>query len=298
MKGLIQKTFKLVRQIIFSIEPYILVLGLIGLGILGMIGMITYNQSNYFCQKCHKVLGQYRSIYLDSQAHEPFKKGEYNCISCHSDKDVRTWAKRQIKLWARGIEKLTQPVESFAFETPIDDTKCLECHYKILESNDMKHFEMPEKLAKIGLRFEHKRHLAFKSFEPEETERLRELETKTSLSESERDELTFLKKVRDSSCDRCHEKLGALESGSASLRKEVNYFSRNPASCITCHPDATDYVHPGTHKLAFPSEKTCRYCHRGRLHGKILFTLADKNSPDKTTCKTCHPLYKPEEEVK
>lgn len=298
MKGLIQKALNLTKRIIFSVEPYILVLALVGLGMLGMLGMITYNQTNYFCQKCHKVLGQYRSIYLDSQAHEPFKKGEYGCMACHSDKDVRTWAKRQAKLWARGIEKATQPVESFAFEVPIDDTKCLECHHKILETNEMKYFEMPEKLAKIGLVFEHRRHLAFKNLEPEEAEKLAELDAKTALLESERNELAFLKKVRDSSCDRCHEKQVALKSDKILLRKEVNYFSRNPASCITCHPDATDYVHPGTQKLAFPSEKTCRYCHRGKLHGKILFTLADKDSPDKTTCKTCHPLYKPEEEAK
>jgi len=295
MKKLIGKAIEITKRIVFSVEPWVLVLALAGLGILGLFAMITYNQTNYFCQKCHKVLGQYRSIYLDSQAHEPFKKGEYSCMACHSDKDVRTWSKRQAKLWARGVEKLTQPTESFAFEVPIDDSKCLTCHYKILETNEMKYFEMPEKLAKIGLKFEHKRHLAFKSFTADDAEKLAALEAKANLSESERNELEFLKKVHDSSCDRCHEKKAALESGKVSIKKDINYFSRNPASCVTCHPDATDYIHPGTQKLAFPSEKNCRYCHRGKLHGKILFTLADKDSPDKTTCKICHPLYKPEE---
>ena len=294
MKRLVQRAKELVLKVIFSVEPWALVLSLVGFGIFGLWGMVTYNQANFFCQKCHKTLGPYRSIYLDSQAHKPFKEGKFDCVDCHSDKDVYVWAGRQVRYWGDLFERITQPAESLAFERDYNDEQCLACHYRILETNELKYFEMPKKLAKIGLRFEHKRHLAFKSFSAEDAARLAELEAKQNLTPQEKDELEFLKKVRDSSCDRCHQRLVKTAEGDTVLRKEVNYFSHNPASCITCHEDAVREVHPGRVKLKFPSEAQCRYCHRGRLHGKIMFTLADKNSPDKTTCKKCHPKYEPE----
>jgi len=294
MKRLSEKIARLLGRALFSVEPWVLVLSLAALGAAGLWGMVTYNQTDYFCQRCHKVLGPYRSIYLESQAHEPFKQKKFDCIDCHADKDVYTWAHRQVSYWGRLFEEITQPQESTASMRYDDDSRCLACHYKILETNELKHFEMPQSLAKIGLRFEHARHLAFKSFDADEAERLAELESAAKLTKEKQAELEFLRKVRNSSCDRCHEREVAL-GGQKTLRKEVNYFSRNPASCVTCHSDATLYVHPGRQKLSFPSEETCRYCHRGRLHGKILFTLADKKSEDKTACKTCHPLYQPKE---
>ncbi len=294
MRGVFEKAVRLARRLIFSVEPWLLVLLLALFGVVGLWGMITYNQTNYFCQRCHKVLGPYRSIYLESKAHEPFKQERFDCVDCHADKDVYVWVGRQVRYWGQLFERITQPQESIAFERYDEDERCLECHYRILETNDLKYFEMPKKLAEIGLRFEHRRHLAFKSFDPDEAERLAQLEAKTELSQEERSEIEFLRKVRDSSCDRCHRRRAAA-GGRTTVRKEVNYFSRNLISCATCHPDATVQVHPGTRKLEFPSEKRCRYCHRGRLHGKIMFTLADKRSKDKTSCKVCHPLYQPKE---
>ena len=149
------------------------------------------------------------------------------------------------------------------------------------------------KLAAIGLRMDVGRHYHLKEFDADDRRRFAELSAKEALDDAERDELVFLNKARISNCAICHERRRATEAGQARLDKTVNYFTANPMTCFSCHPDAVDGRHPGN-PLALPTERVCRRCHNGWTHGRILFFNADRNDADRSACVKCHPRYVPE----
>jgi len=279
-----------------KVNPVLLVGAITVFGVFGLSAMVEYNQSDNFCQKCHAVRGPFVAVNLESRSHKPFKDNQIGCMECHRDKDFYDWAGRTAAAFGRVVQDYTNP-EAVRYEVPEseDDARCLRCHYKILEDNDMKLLELSGKLKLIGLRFEHDRHYAIRSYDQKEQERLEALSSSSGgdLTDEEAEEKEFLLKVRYSNCAICHEPNKSTADGERFVDKTVNYFTSNPMTCHSCHKDAIPRAHPGK-KLSLPTEESCRWCHNGRLHGMISFFNADKNDRDRTACVKCHPDYKPE----
>ena len=288
MLGLLKK----MGTAILGINPILFVAAVALFGVSGLVGMVQYNQSNYFCQKCHRIRGPYVSIHLDSKSHKPFKDGTHGCLACHRDKDFYDWALGTAGSFAGFMQDYTNPA-AIHYEAPDmeSDAKCLRCHYNQLEYNQTRPLELTGNLRKIGLKFDHAKHYAFRDFDRKKDARLKELSAKRGRTEDEKKEMEFLEKVRYSNCAICHERVKDAPGGGTFIDKTVNYFTTNPMTCSSCHKDALRNDHPG-HKLAVPSEESCRWCHNGKLHARMVFFPADKTSPDRTACVKCHPDYK------
>lgn len=259
--------------------------------------MYVGNQTDGLCRQCHHRGYLFEKAGLDPLAHEPIDKGEVRCIACHTDKDKFQY---MADLARQGGELAgnftTQEVFAAEIATGVKDDECLTCHWRILEKDRVNDFIDRPKLAEIGLIFDHQKHFALREFTDREQDRLRELDGKPELTETELDEKIFLNKVKISNCAICHQKLKNDIDGAKVMDKSVNHFTENPMSCFSCHTDADQKTHPGQ-KLEPPAERTCRKCHNGLLHGRIRFFRADKNDSQKTDCQKCHPHYRGQETV-
>ena len=256
------------------------------------VSFYAYNESDSFCLQCHFKEGLLSPAVVTAPAHEPYEMGTKACTDCHQERQILIHLERAGRRMQENLAWFTQLDRVEPLPSGTSDEACMACHHRILEINRMPENEMvltPE-LAKIGLRFDHARHYGLKDFTDADVARLAELDEKAAaagLVEDEEDERAFLAKVRRSRCSLCHEK---WKEGAERVDKAVNYFTAGPMTCFSCHPDADAAIHPGN-ALSIPTERVCRRCHNGKIHGRIFFFNADKNDPDKSTCNMCHPAY-------
>ncbi|MDP8256485.1 MAG: NapC/NirT family cytochrome c [Candidatus Alcyoniella australis] len=278
-----------------AVNPFAVFAGLLLLGVVGLSAMVQYNQANDFCLKCHHQRGPYQPIDLESTAHEPYVKNlrseaHVNCLECHTDKELINFFELVAVRAGRGFDELTNPPRMQApREGPqYADELCLRCHYKILETDEIKGqrlLELSDRLRVIGLRFSHQRHFQVRAWTPELERRLEQINL--GQIQVEHEELEFLQRARLGHCAQCHDRFYADPSNAD---KNVNLYTSNPMSCAACHLDADPQNHPGK-VLGLPSERSCRRCHNGVLHGRMRMFLADMDSEDKQPCVKCHPAY-------
>jgi len=296
-----KQLYKRAGDFILGLNPLLVGVLMFAAGIAGLTGMVTYNQANDFCFKCHQVRGPYYHIDLESTVHEPYVKNLHtqahvNCVECHSDKEVVNYFGDVARLAGEGFDKITSLPRDDApgAVTQYDDRTCLRCHYRILETDEIEDerlFELTPKLAQIGLRFSHRRHWWMRAWTPELQARLEGINNGGIRVEQE--ELEVLQRARLAHCAQCHDR---YYRDPGMVDKTVNLYTSNPMSCASCHLDATPDNHPGN-VLSLPTEKSCRRCHNGILHGRMKMFLADQESPDKKPCIKCHPAYVIEEQI-
>ena len=256
--------------------------------------MVASNESSGKCMQCHhdKLLYNPR---IQEFAHLPYKEGRVDCVTCHTQRSEGRHMRVAAVELAEGAEEFTTPraYAQPARPTYPTDAECIACHYRILEVNDVTSFEgRSEKLAAIGLRFDHRTHYRLKDYTADDHARYVALKAKEARSEDEQTELDLLAKVRISACALCHQRDRVGPDGDVVIDKAVNYFTVNPLSCFACHPDTAAVDHPGNSPRP-ATERQCRTCHNGKLHGRIPFFVADKNDPDTSQCAKCHPRYTP-----
>jgi hypothetical protein len=266
-------------------------------GLVGMVGMITYNQSTLFCMKCHEPNGIFVSFDSNHVSHTPYKKDDQHCLACHTDKDFYVIANNWLREVRSDVGYVTN-AEAARLPNPepgYSDADCLKCHYDVLKLDESVKLELPAKLAPIGLRFSHRRHLWVKDFPAEAQKRLGELRRQSEWTKEQKDELDFLFRAQLGWCGQCHDRLQPAAGGDLAVDRTVNYFTLNPMACVGCHLDARRERHPGTIHLALPSEETCRRCHTGTFHGRFTTFRAECEGADQRDCQRCHPQWRPEE---
>ncbi|NLH50182.1 MAG: hypothetical protein GX444_16505 [Myxococcales bacterium] len=295
MKGL-ARVFGWLEHFLITAPPLYVGLGIGVAGLLGFLGMVTYNQSSFFCLKCHAPAGVFVSFAEDSTSHSPYKKDKERCLTCHTDKDfyrvAGKWVSRSVADFddATGAETTRLPDP----EPGYTDDECLRCHFDILKRDEADKLKLPEKVAKIGLRFSHRNHFWMKDYPRParaQLERLRAMALPTEEQKTERD---FLLRAQLGWCGQCHDREQPTADGKTRPDRSINYFSINPMRCIGCHPDATARRHPGTIHLALPREEQCRRCHSGTFHGRFAVFRAECAGEDKRDCRRCHPGWQPE----
>lgn len=272
----------------------------LGIALLGSCSIIPSERSG-FCLTCHRAEGVYKNLDLSASHHSSYREKEKACAACHSDKTLG----RSLRTNARHIEAFSADVTSVRLyerellgETDRDEM-CLSCHTDALEKKEMDVFELPLKLKKLGLNYDHFVHRAYKRFSAEDTRDLKILEKKKeegTLSAEEVGRLELLSKIARANCAGCHEKTRVSESGQTFDDKNINYAARNPMLCTACHYDIDLVQHPGKKKGQLPSEESCRRCHDGKLHGgNLRVFLADcENGAERSECVKCHPSYSQE----
>jgi NapC/NirT cytochrome c family, N-terminal region len=295
---MIQRLLDWAHDLLAKANVPLTAVGLLVLGLAGFEGMVAYNQSGAFCEKCHVNRGPFRNIDLSSVAHKPYVDGRATCVDCHTDKEFHEFLVRTAHAAGQGFSRLTQDTHRPTFKPrDVDDGKCLVCHNAILEQENADRLELSPELAKIGLKFSHARHFAMREFDAEQRDRLDQLKSMSRLNDEEKAEQVFLEKVSIGACAFCHERNQLIDptTGARKIDRSINLFARNPIGCSGCHVDAVVGDHPGNTlapPLGLPSETTCRRCHNGRVHGRIVTFEArcEKNSPPfSEQCAKCHP---------
>lgn len=293
----------LARRLVFWCEHFLVTappvyvgLGMMVAGIMGFVGMVTYNQSSFFCMKCHAPTGVFVSFDEESASHTPYKKDKTSCLTCHTDKDFYQVAAN----WTR--QSLTEFDDRTSAETTrlpnpdpgYTDADCLACHFDVLKRDEIDPLKLAEKVAPLGLRFSHRNHFWLKDNPGPARERLAALRAIAEATDEERTERDLLFKAQLGWCGQCHDREQSPAGGEARIDRDINYFSTNPMRCGGCHPDATRGRHPGTIHLALPREEQCRRCHSGTFHGRFTVFRAECAGEDKRDCRRCHPRWRPE----
>jgi hypothetical protein len=292
-----RRWLKLIAMLLEKAPPLSVGLAMAVAGAVGMYGMITYNQANLFCLKCHAPNGIFNSFEESTVAHTPYKKDGARCLSCHTDKDFYDIAASFVRETARDFTHVTNAEAARLpdLDPGYTDADCLKCHYDVMKLDGAEKLELPPKLAEIGLRFSHRRHFWIKEFPPEARARLTELRALPTPTKEQQDEIDFLYRAQLGWCGQCHDRRQPTAEGGERLDRSINYFSLNPMACVGCHLDARRARHPGTIHLALPREETCRRCHSGSFHGRFTTFRAECESDDKRDCARCHPQWKPPE---
>jgi len=291
--NLLRRLIGWIEAFLVQAPPLYVGIGLIVAAVLGFEGMVTYNQMNLFCLKCHEPMGIYRSFNEDLVAHAPFKKDRENCLVCHTDKNFYTFFTGLVAELPGDFVHVTNntlPILPVA-DKDYDDEQCLACHNDSLKIDQSDKLRLPPKLAEIGLVFSHQRHYWVKTYPGEAAQRLAQLQTVADLPEKEKNEYEFLLRARMGYCAQCHDQRRVVNEGQPAVNRDINYFSINPMHCTGCHLDATPGRHPGTIHLELPREETCRRCHTGTFHGRFTVFRAECAGLDKRDCKRCHPDY-------
>ncbi len=282
----------------FIIKHHILI-ALIGApiaGILGFTGMVVYNQTNYFCLKCHYNEGTYIAIDFRTPEHQGIRDGEAGCMSCHPNKALEKIIFKSI----RTSKNFTQRAANLSTQTLIDPRdiysteQCLECHPRRIDVMERDTYLLPtDRLQSLGLMLNKRLHHRFEAFGETDQQRYQELLSRDSPTSEETGELQLLEKIRIGNCGQCHMQKKQIE-GDVMFDKGVNFIARNPMSCAGCHEEAGTLSHPGK-PMHFPSKEICQKCHHGKIHGKFAIFKADCDEQKQIEhCIKCHPYYKTE----
>lgn len=282
------------------IQEFFLVLIVVGTSFLVGCNLNPSERSSY-CKSCHEGKGV--SYVESSRFHKDFRLGKRECIDCHSDKGVIGSAENQARDISHFLIRYTTS-ELYASALPgkrYSNEQCLFCHESSSKIEEMESIDLPEKLKKIGLKFDHLTHLDLSDFSKDDQRELRALEGKTALSPEEKERMEFLQKVKRANCAQCHGKDKVAPDGRKYVDKYVNYIAEDPMLCTACHEDIDFLRHPGRpdERPGIPREESCRRCHDGKLHGNanLRVFLSDCESADKENCSKCHPGYLAEKAV-
>jgi hypothetical protein len=250
---------------------------------------ILPSEWDFYCRKCH-IDRPVNSLYDPSiKAH----KMALSCVACHRDKGIAGHVKKSAESFLGRFQEMTLPPDIRPQESSIvmsDD--CLRCHPYILEADEISWRKLPKDVRPIGLRAGHGRHWDYRTFTPEQRNRMKALmaaKAKSPLAKTDRDPLDRLLQIEKMQCSRCHERFKKTIPGG--VDSNVNIAMKNPMECTACHIAFRTAVHPGE-ALPLPSAVSCERCHHGKLHQKMVFFSVDYGTKDE--CLRCHPSYVPD----
>ncbi len=241
------------------------------------------------CVVCHTQEAAFAGWMADrlSADKKGFSHELISCSACH----IEGAAERTVASGFRGLLHTAtylvpqidprQPLVASMFKTTyVPRDGCQYCHLGSLKRKTVLMKDLPERLTKIGLAMDHRKHVL----------------------------------AREDTCAKCHERYKDEEQRVAD--KEVNYAEVDHLSCTSCHASAShayrkeqavpvgkkevkeewegvwrELSHNPRWMVAIPTERSCRRCHNGKIHYKTRIFLADcSNGKNYDECAKCHPL--------
>jgi hypothetical protein len=244
---------------------------------------------NSYCRKCH-IDRPVNSLYDPSiKAH----KTDLSCVACHRNKGISGHAKKSAEAFAGLFQDITLPPDIRPPKSSsVTSNECLRCHSYILEIDEISWRKLPKDVRPIGLRAGHSQHWDYRTFTPEQGDKMKALITKRAkspLAKTEQDRLDRSLQIEKMQCSRCHERFKKDSPGGED--PNVNIAMKNPMECTACHIALRTAVHPGE-ASPMPSAVSCERCHYGKLHQKMIFFPVDYGT--KEDCLRCHPAYTPD----
>jgi hypothetical protein len=268
-------------------------------GVLILAGLFSYcshvfagfapSEWDRYCRKCH-VDNPINARYDSSiKAH---KNVSISCVACHRDKGIGGHVKASAANILLFFQDMTLPPDVRPQTiSSMSSEDCLACHPYILEVDAISPRRLPDAVRSIRLRAAHGQHWEYRSYTPDQREKLKVLMERNAtspLGNAERAQISRLSQIEKMQCSHCHERFRADAPGGIDLK--VNIAMKNPMECIACHVALRNSIHPGDNS-PLPSAVSCERCHHGKLHQKMFFFPVDCGTQEE--CLRCHPEYSP-----
>lgn len=252
-----------------------------------LFGGITPSEWDFYCRRCH-IERPVNSLYDPSiKAHSD---ASLSCVVCHPNKGIAGHVKRSAESFRLLFQDMTLPPNVRPPRSAsMKSDECLTCHFYIMEVDEIEPRKIPKAVRLIKLRAGHSQHWDYRTFTPEQQEKLKVLMTeaaKSPLAKIEQAQLDRLSQIETMRCSRCHERFKKDSPGG--IDPKVNIAMKNPMECTSCHIALRTSVHPGYASL-LPSAVSCEWCHHGNLHQKMIFFPVDRGTD--AECRKCHPGY-------
>lgn len=121
------------------------------------IGGVTYTNRSEFCSLCHTMEKSYNTWIASSHK-------EVRCVDCHIEPGIGNFIEAKVMRGGNDlIAQIFNPPDPGEIRTEVSAMVCIRCHMEIRRISEIAKRDLPEKLNKVGLIMEHKRHLeAFK----------------------------------------------------------------------------------------------------------------------------------------
>jgi hypothetical protein len=246
-----------------------------------------------YCRKCH-VDNPINARYDSSiKAH---KNASISCVACHRDKGIAGHVRASAANFLLFFRDMTLPPDVRPNNlSSMTSDGCIGCHPYIREVDEIAPRKLPEAVRSIRLRAAHGQHWEYRTYTPDQRDKLNILMTrraKSTLGKAEQDQIGRLFQIEKMQCSRCHERF--KEDSPGGIDPKVNIAMKNPMECTACHVALRSSIHPGDNSPA-PSAVSCERCHYGKLHQKMIFFPVDRGT--KEECLRCHPEYSPDKLV-
>ena len=265
--------------------------GLLSLFSASLFGGVAPSEWDSYCRRCH-IERPVNSLYDPSiKAHSDVS---LSCVGCHNNKGIAGHVKKSAESFLLMFQDVTLPPDVRPQNSSsVTSDKCLSCHPYIQEVDEISPKKLPKVVRPIKLRAGHSRHWDYRTFTPEQRDRLKALTAKKAtlpLAKEDQDQLDRLSQIEKMQCSRCHEHFKKDSPGG--VDPNVNIAMKNPMECTACHIALRTAVHPGD-VSPLPSAVSCESCHHGKLHQKMVFFPVDYGTDN--DCLRCHPGYTPDE---
>ena len=265
--------------------------GLLSFCASALCGGLALSEWDRYCRKCH-IDRPVNSLYDSSiKAH---KDDSISCVLCHRDKGIAGHVKKSAESFLLFFQDVTLPPDVRpSTRSSVTSDDCLVCHPYIQEVDEIARQKLPQNVRPMMLRAGHSQHWDYRTFTPEQRDKLQTLRAgnaKSPLAGADRDQLDRLAQIEKMRCSRCHERFKADSPGG--IDPNVNIAMKNPMECTACHIALRAAVHPGD-SSSLPSAVSCENCHHGKLHQKMTFFPVDRGTD--RDCLLCHPKYSPDE---
>jgi len=120
-------------------------------------GGLVYTNRSAFCSSCHTMKGSYATWKMSSHK-------EVRCVDCHIEPGIAGFM--EAKLIRGGNDLIVQilnPPDPATIKSQVSSMVCIRCHMEIMRISEIAKRDLPERINKVGLVMEHKRHIeAFK----------------------------------------------------------------------------------------------------------------------------------------
>jgi nitrate/TMAO reductase-like tetraheme cytochrome c subunit len=202
---------------------------------------VEYSSSSGFCAFCHSgKAGNTQSLDWAKSTHanpdrifNPMQQ-EVGCAECHIPKDIPGFTQAKLNGMKDAIYWFTLdkgPAKRRYQPNVLPDTTCLECHKDVVNTSEFSAHELSdageERIALIGLRYDHKIHM----------------------------------QVANEVCSECH------STKENYFARNYLSCARCHASVAHNSTQMASYTGPGKpYSTSVPSAEQCDACHTGRLH--------------------------------
>lgn len=116
-------------------------------------GGLVYTNRSDFCSSCHTMKTSYDTWRISSHK-------DVGCVDCHIEPGIGNFI--EAKLIRGGNDLISQifyPPDPTKIKSDVSSRICIKCHREIMRISEIPKRDLPDRLNKVGLIMEHKKHL-------------------------------------------------------------------------------------------------------------------------------------------